>query len=155
MTKRCPYSICGNLRTSAANTARSTQSRRGVGLALRSTVTSWRSTRSSTCLDADARATTAGSAAAGRSGRADATTRLTIMPRRAKPTDHHVRSTNRLLEPTRLRADAALTDAVTALHRSLRRAPAEINPVQLRSYGLLSLIISALRRFGWVNMVCP
>ena len=55
VTKRCPRSIRGNLRTSAANTARSTQSRRGVGLALRSTATSRRSTRSSTSFDADER----------------------------------------------------------------------------------------------------
>jgi hypothetical protein len=38
-----------------ANTARSAQSRRGVGVALRNTATSWRNTRSSTSLDADER----------------------------------------------------------------------------------------------------
>jgi hypothetical protein len=53
VTNRCPHSICGNLRTSAANTARSAQSRRGFGFALRSTTTSWRSTRSSTSFDAN------------------------------------------------------------------------------------------------------
>jgi hypothetical protein len=40
VTKRCPRSLGDNLWTSAANTARSAQSKRGVGLALRSTVTS-------------------------------------------------------------------------------------------------------------------
>jgi hypothetical protein len=44
-----------HLRTSAANSARSAQSRRGLELVLRSTATSWRSTRSSTSLDADER----------------------------------------------------------------------------------------------------
>ena len=42
VTKRCFRSIVGNARTSAANTARSAQSKRGFGLALRSTMTSWR-----------------------------------------------------------------------------------------------------------------
>jgi hypothetical protein len=50
VTNRCPHSIVGRARTSAAKTARSAQSRRGFGLALRSTATSWRSTRSSTSL---------------------------------------------------------------------------------------------------------
>jgi hypothetical protein len=47
--------IRGSLRTNAANTARSAQSRRGFGLARRSTATSCRNTRSSTSLDADER----------------------------------------------------------------------------------------------------
>jgi hypothetical protein len=55
VTKRCLRSIVGKARTSAANTARSAQSKRGFGLALRSTVTSWRNTSSSTSLDADER----------------------------------------------------------------------------------------------------
>jgi hypothetical protein len=55
VTKRCPRSIGGNLQTSAARIARSAQSRRGLGFALRKTATSWRSTRSSTSLDADER----------------------------------------------------------------------------------------------------
>ena len=45
----------GSRRTNAANTARSTQSRRGFGLPLRSTAASWRSTSNSTFLDADER----------------------------------------------------------------------------------------------------
>jgi hypothetical protein len=57
VTKRCPRSICGNLETSAARIARSAQSRRGLEFALRKTATSWRSTRSSTSLDADERPT--------------------------------------------------------------------------------------------------
>jgi hypothetical protein len=40
VTNRCTRSIFGMARTSAANTARSAQSRRGFGLALRSTATS-------------------------------------------------------------------------------------------------------------------
>jgi hypothetical protein len=55
VTKRCPRSICGNLPTSAARIARSAQSIRGLGFALRKTATSWRSTRSSTSLDVDER----------------------------------------------------------------------------------------------------
>jgi hypothetical protein len=55
VTKRCPRSICGNLRTRAAKTARSAQSRSGFGLALRSTATSWRNTSSSMSLDAEER----------------------------------------------------------------------------------------------------
>jgi hypothetical protein len=46
-------SVVGKAWISAANTARSAQSKRGFGLALRSTLTSWRDTRSSTSLDAD------------------------------------------------------------------------------------------------------
>ena len=45
----------GSRRTSAANTARSAHSSRGLGLVRRSTATSWRSTRSSTSLVADVR----------------------------------------------------------------------------------------------------
>ena len=45
----------GRRRISAANTARSAQSRRGLGLVLRSTATSWRRTSSSMSLDDDAR----------------------------------------------------------------------------------------------------
>ena len=55
MTRRWPRSARGNRRTSAANTARSAQSRRGRGLVRRSTATSWRSTRSSTSLAEDVR----------------------------------------------------------------------------------------------------
>ena len=55
MTRRWPRSARGNRRTSAANTTRSAQSRRGRGLARRRTATSWRSTRSSMSLVADAR----------------------------------------------------------------------------------------------------
>ena len=55
VTNRCLRSICGSLRTSPANTARSAHSRQGFGLALRSTATSWRRTKSSTSLDADER----------------------------------------------------------------------------------------------------
>jgi site-specific DNA recombinase len=53
--RRWPRSAAGRRRISAANTARSAQSRRGFGLVLRSTATSWRRTRSSTSLDDDAR----------------------------------------------------------------------------------------------------
>jgi hypothetical protein len=48
-------------------------------------------------------ATTAGSPAGGRSGRAEARTRLTIMPRRPSTLITQVRGTGRLLEPHRLR----------------------------------------------------
>ena len=55
VTRRCQRSARGNRRTRAANTARSTQSMRGLGLARRRTATSCRSTRSSTSLVEEAR----------------------------------------------------------------------------------------------------
>jgi hypothetical protein len=105
VTKRCPRSIVGSLRTSAANTARSAQSRRGVGLALRKTATSWRNTRSSTSLDADERpSNNSSSAPRARSGRADATTQLTIMPRRPSPPIIQVRGNSPTSGPPQGRA---------------------------------------------------
>ena len=55
VTRRWQRTAGGSRRTSAANTARSAQSRRSRGLVRRSTATSWRSTRSSTSLVADVR----------------------------------------------------------------------------------------------------
>ncbi|MCA1822253.1 MAG: hypothetical protein LC644_11060, partial [Pseudonocardia sp.] len=55
VTNRCIRSIGGNLRISAAKSARSAQSRWGLRVVLRSTATSWRSTRSSMSLDPDER----------------------------------------------------------------------------------------------------
>jgi hypothetical protein len=56
VTNRNSPGAFGSNRTNAANIARSAQSRRGFGLALRNTATSWRRTSSSTSLDADERA---------------------------------------------------------------------------------------------------
>jgi len=51
--RRYSRKLAGRRRISAANTARSDQSRRGRGLVLRRTATSWRRTRSSMSLDDD------------------------------------------------------------------------------------------------------
>jgi hypothetical protein len=81
VTKRCRRRICGNLRRSAANTARSAQSGGAWGelcatRRLRGPAPGVR--RPWTPMSGPA--TTAGSPTGGRSGRTDARTRLTIMP---------------------------------------------------------------------------
>ena len=69
----------GRRRIRAANSARSAQLRRGLGVVLRSTATSWRRTSSSMSLDDDARGAASASSIAGRrSGKAGVATHLDL-----------------------------------------------------------------------------
>jgi hypothetical protein len=76
VTRRCPRSAWGSRRIRAANTARSAQPRRGLGLVRRSTATSCRKMSSSTSLVEDVRPISRTSpSTCGRSDRASAATR--------------------------------------------------------------------------------
>src|SRR4051794_40007802 len=121
VTRRWLRSARGNRRISAANTARSAQSRRGRGLVRRRTATSWRSTRSSTSLAPDLRPSSTTSPSTCRkikySNRNDTLGSC--------PTSHHRWSTRqpRVLAPHRVRA---VTEASGVSATTVRRGVVEL-----------------------------
>lgn len=171
VTSRCVRSSLGISPISAANSARSAQSSRGLGFARRNTATSWRSTRSSTSLTALPRPTNTSHEAI-RQNRRYIRRGGTGIDHSAPNATRRIRprqTAQRVLEPLRQapcftdreRAAFALTDAMTLLSEShvpdnvYALAAAHFDQPELAQLISLILTINSWNRIGVATRLQP